>query len=104
MPRPPQRGENEHPAEDATPRRVRCEQARDLGDGEHQNQVEEQLERRDFMFNAILGLALAVRPTYGHSTGIGHVDRGTSRIVTASACRLTTLPTILGPYQAYLAW
>jgi hypothetical protein len=53
-PRPPKRRKNEHPAEDSTPGRVVREQGRDLGDRENQDQVEEELERRDLMLVAAL--------------------------------------------------
>ena len=59
-PRPPERGEHEQPAQHPTPRRVMREQARDLRDREHEDQVEEELERRDLM----LGV--------GHAVGVGH--------------------------------
>ena len=55
-PRPPERRENEHPAEDASPRRVVREQSRDLRDREHEGQVEEELERRDLMLAVELGV------------------------------------------------
>ena len=61
-PRPPERGENEHPAEHAAPRRVVDEQARDLGHREHEDEVEEELERGDLVLR--VGLELAV--------GVGH--------------------------------
>ena len=48
-PRPPERREHEHPAEDPAPRRVVREQDRDLGDREHEDQVEEELERSDLV-------------------------------------------------------
>ena len=62
-PRPPERGEDEHPAEDATPRRVVREQDRDVGDREHEGEVEEELERSDLVFVAALLLALGHAPT-----------------------------------------
>src|SRR5919201_363 len=52
-PRPPERDEDEHPAEDAVPRRVACEQACDLGDREHENEVEKELERGDLVLGAL---------------------------------------------------
>jgi hypothetical protein len=61
-PRPPERREDEHPAEDSTPRRVVREQDRDLGDGEHEGQVEEELERGDLVLIAALE----------HALGVGH--------------------------------
>ena len=48
-PRPPERRENEHPAEDSTPCRVVREQDRDLCQREHEDQVEEELERCDLV-------------------------------------------------------
>ena len=54
-PRPPEGGEDEHPAEDPAPRRVVREQDRDLRDREHERQVEEQLERGDLMLRVVLG-------------------------------------------------
>jgi hypothetical protein len=62
-PRPPERREDEHPAEDATPRRVVCEEARDLGDREDEGQVEEELERRDLVLVIVLERALG----FGHA-------------------------------------
>ena len=59
-PRPPERGEDEQPAQHSTPRRVVHEQARDLRDREHEDQVEEELERGDLM----LGV--------GRAIGVGH--------------------------------
>ena len=61
-PRPPERREHEHPAEDSTPRRVVREQDRDLGDREHEDQVEEELERRDLVLVALLVLGVG----HGH--------------------------------------
>ena len=49
-PRPPERREDEHPAKDSVPRRVVSEQLRDLRDREHENEVEEELERCDLVF------------------------------------------------------
>ena len=46
-PCPPERPENEHPAEYSTPGWFVRKQDRDLGDREHEHQVEEQLKRRD---------------------------------------------------------
>jgi hypothetical protein len=46
-PRPPQRAEQEEPAEQPIPRRVMDEEPGDLGDGEDEDQVEEELEIRD---------------------------------------------------------
>jgi hypothetical protein len=63
LPRPPERRENEHPVEDTTPCRVARKQARDLGEREHEDEVEEQLERGDLM----LGLALVLTPCVGHA-------------------------------------
>ena len=44
-PGPPERRQNEHPAEDPAPGRVVRQPARDLGHREHEDQVEEELER-----------------------------------------------------------
>ena len=44
-PGPPERRQNEHPAEDPVPGRVVRQPARDLGHREHEDQVEEELER-----------------------------------------------------------
>jgi signal transduction histidine kinase len=59
-PRPPERREHEHPAEDSTRRRVVREQDRDLSDREHEHQIEEKLERCDLVLIAALELALGV--------------------------------------------
>jgi len=58
-PRPPEGGEDEHPAEDSTPRRVLREQSRHLRDPEHEDQIEEELERSDLVL-VVLELALSV--------------------------------------------
>ena len=55
-PRPPERREDEHPAEDPAPGRVVREHDRDLGDREHEDQVEEELERRDLVLGVWRGL------------------------------------------------
>jgi hypothetical protein len=57
-PCPPDRREDEHPAEDSTPRRLVRQQARDLSDREHEDQVEEELERGDLMLVAVLEFGL----------------------------------------------
>ena len=57
-PRPPEGGEDEHSAEHSAPRRVVREHDGDLGDGEHEREVEEQLERSDLMLRVELGLAV----------------------------------------------
>ena len=67
-PRPPERREDEHPAEDSTPRRVVREHDRDLGHGEHEGQVEEELERGDLML-VVLDLAVGV----GHAPTLAQV-------------------------------
>jgi hypothetical protein len=48
------RREDEHPAEHCAPRGVVHEQARDLGEREHEDQVEEELERRDLVLGVVL--------------------------------------------------
>jgi hypothetical protein len=65
-----------------TPRRVVREQARDLGDGEHEGQVKEELERGDLVLVAVLELALGV----GHARTLaqrrarpGSLSRATAR-------------------------
>ena len=55
-PRPPDRRQHEHPPKHSAPRRVIGEQARDLRDREHEDQVEEQLERGDLMLAVKLGV------------------------------------------------
>jgi hypothetical protein len=67
-PRPPQCGQDEHSTHDPTPRRVVREQARDLCDREHEDQVEEELERRDLVLGVRLVLVnrLALRVRLGH--------------------------------------
>jgi len=42
-PRPPQRGKQKRPAQQSFPGLVGCEEAGDLGDGEDEDEVEEQL-------------------------------------------------------------
>ncbi len=59
-PRPPERREREHPTENPVPGRVVCEQDRDLGQGEDEGQVEEQLERRDLVLRVWRGNAISV--------------------------------------------
>ena len=59
-PRPPERSEGEHPAEDPVPRRVVREQDRDLSKGEDEGQVEEELERSDLVLRVWLELAARV--------------------------------------------
>jgi hypothetical protein len=54
-PCPPDRGEDEHCAEDSAPGRIASEEARDLGDREDEDEVEEQLERCDLIL--VLGSA-----------------------------------------------
>jgi hypothetical protein len=46
-PRPPQEAENEQPPADARPRRVVGHQGGALGDGQHEDEIEEQLEGAD---------------------------------------------------------
>ena len=46
-PRPPERGQHEHAAADPGERRVVGEQRRDLREREHEDEVEEELPRRD---------------------------------------------------------
>jgi hypothetical protein len=46
-PRPPERAEQEHGASEPVPGRVVGEISRDLGEPEHEHQVEERLEGRD---------------------------------------------------------
>ena len=46
-PRPPQQGEHDHPLGHAGPGRVADHEPRHLGDREHEDEVEEELERRD---------------------------------------------------------
>ena len=60
-PRQPERREGEHPAKHSMPRRVVHEQARDLGHREHEDQVEEELERGDLVLGGVLVFALGVR-------------------------------------------
>ena len=64
-PRPPDRRKDEHPVEHSAPSRVVREQARDLRDREHEDEVEEELERRDLVLVAVLEPAL----------GVGHAPR-----------------------------
>ena len=46
--------------EDSTPGRVARKQARDLGDGEHEDQVEEQFERGYLVLGVALVLEVGV--------------------------------------------
>jgi hypothetical protein len=62
-PPPPQSGEDEHPAQDSTPRRVVREQDCDLGHREHEGQVEEELERGDLALGVMLVLEVRHVPT-----------------------------------------
>ena len=50
-PRPPERAENQEPVPDAGPRRVVREHGRDLREREDEDEVEEELERRDALFS-----------------------------------------------------
>ena len=61
-PRPPQRREHKHPAEDSGPGRVVRQQDRDLGHCEHKSQVEEELERCDLVL--VAAAALRVGPAH----------------------------------------
>ena len=49
-PRPPERGQHEHAAAEPGERRVVGEQRRDLCEREHEDEVEEELSRRDAVF------------------------------------------------------
>ena len=71
LPRPPDRGEDEHPAENARPRRLVCEQPRYLRDREHERQVEEQLERSDLVLGVDCVLALGL----GHARTLASEQR-----------------------------
>jgi hypothetical protein len=70
LPRPPQRGEDGEPLDEARPRRVGRDEPRDLRDREDEDEVEEELERRDLLLD-VDGLVLhavgdgahAVQPT-----------------------------------------
>jgi hypothetical protein len=46
-PRPPERGQDEHAPADPGERRIAGEQRRYLGESEHEDEIEEELERRD---------------------------------------------------------
>ena len=59
-PRPPEDAEEEEAAQQAIPRRVVGEEAGDLGDGEDEDEIEEELKRR----HSLLGLGLSV-PHHG---------------------------------------
>ncbi len=72
-PRPPERSEGEHPTENPVPRRVVREQDRDLGKGEDEGQVEEELERGDLVLRVWLGLAARV---VRHARTLAQLDRG----------------------------
>jgi hypothetical protein len=61
VPRPPEGGEHEHPAQHSAPGRVVRQKARDLGKGERQHQVEEQLEWCDLVLVAVLKLRFGGR-------------------------------------------
>ena len=67
-PRPPERREHEHPVEHPVPGRVVREQARDLGDREHEDEVKEELERRDLVLVAVVGLGLGFGDGHGAMT------------------------------------
>ena len=53
-PRPPERGEHQHALPQALPGRVLSHQRRDLGQREHEDQVEEQLERGHALLGHLL--------------------------------------------------
>jgi len=59
-PCPPDGGEHEHPAQESTPGRMMDEEARDLGDREHEDEVEEQFEGGDLVLVAVCGLSLGI--------------------------------------------
>ena len=84
-PRPPERREHEHSAEDSTPRRVVREHDRDLGDREHEDQVEEELERGDLMLVEVLELALVRVSVDGLGQGVWH-NRDRRRILGSRCC------------------
>ena len=74
-PCPPERRDHEHPAEDSAPRRVVREQDRDLRDREHEDQVEEELERRDLVLVEVLELAWFAVPAARSSPGSSQDSR-----------------------------
>ena len=71
LPRPPDRGEDEHPAENAGPRRVVGEQLCDLRHREDEREVEEQLERSDLVLGVDCVLALGL----GHARTLAREQR-----------------------------
>ena len=64
-PRPPERREDEHPADDSVPRRIVRQLARHLRDREHEDEVEEELERGDLVLGVGLELDLDVGRAHG---------------------------------------
>ena len=65
VPGPPQGGEHEHAPQDSAPRGVGGQEPRDLGDGEDEDQIEEQLERGDL----VLGVPVVLVLCPGHGRG-----------------------------------
>jgi hypothetical protein len=61
-PRPPERGEEERAAQQAIPGQVRGEEAGDLSDGEHEDEIEEELERGHPQFGFVLSLMHLASP------------------------------------------
>jgi hypothetical protein len=62
-PGPPERGQDEHPSQEAAPGRVVREQSRHLRDREDEDQVEEELERGDLV---LVELGRLARPPVRH--------------------------------------
>ena len=57
-PRPPEHSQHQQPLDDARPGRVLDDQARHLRDRKHEDEVEEELERRDPLLGALLPSSL----------------------------------------------
>ena len=88
LPRPPDRGEDEHPAENARPRRLVGEQPRYLRDREHERQVEEQLERSDLVLGVDYVLALGL----GHARTLASEQRPAGAASRQPPCSVPAWP------------
>src|SRR5437764_446326 len=93
-PGPPERAEQQHPPEEATPRRAARQEARDLRDREDHHEVEEELERRDPV--TALGLSIVLSIVHPHP---GHYPCGTNLIVAVRASGPTGWSTILAAWS-----
>jgi hypothetical protein len=89
-PGPPDRSEHKQATKNSVPGRVVDQEARDLRDREHEDEVEEKLERCDLVLVAACRLALGIRAcrlTVGCASGLRLVWRRAPSPRTASSPR-----------------